>query len=217
MKNFNMMVAILNLVCVASCAQQNGSFHVKSNLYQLGMGCKKFYLEAVISAQSFKKNWPSKCIIFSTMHRSNFLSTCIPNAVANYLLFQYQWSFCLRSITTPWQDWCMWVLRSAGELVREIGLTGCALWKLTKIGTKYSMHKIAHVKQWELWTSSSEVYIAYWTMNNRQTGYKVRYLCWSRPEWQWPVMLSTELQCVCVLCTIEIFFRTADRQDQRSC
>ena len=50
-----MMVAILNLVCVASCAQQNGSFHVKSSLYQLGMSCKKFHLEAVISVQSFKK------------------------------------------------------------------------------------------------------------------------------------------------------------------
>ena len=73
--------------------------------------------------------------------------------------------------------------------------------EIDKIGTKYSMHKIAHAKQWELWTSSSEVCIAYWNMNNRQTGYKVRYLCWSRPKWQWPLMLSTELQCVCVCCT----------------
>ena len=36
----------------------------------------------------------------------------------------------LRSITTPWQDWCMWVLRSAAERDR---LPGSALWKLTKL------------------------------------------------------------------------------------
>ena len=67
----------------------------------------------------------------------------------------------LRSITTHalWQDWCMWGLRSAGERDRLIRLH---IVEIDKIGTKYSMHKIAHVKHWELHTSSSEGCIAYW-------------------------------------------------------
>ena len=129
------------------------------------------------------------------MHSSNFLSTCIPNAVVNYLLFQ---SLC-------WEvqkyynthhgriDVCkIWGLRSAGGRHTRL----CTV-EIDKIGTKYSMHKIAHAKYWEMCTSSLEGYIGHWNMNNRQSGCKVRYLCQSRPEWQWPVMFSTELQCVC--------------------
>ena len=54
-RNFNMMVAILNLVCVGHCAEQTGSFHVKSSLYDLVMGCKMFHHKAVISVQSLKR------------------------------------------------------------------------------------------------------------------------------------------------------------------
>ena len=82
-----MMVAILNLVCVVSCAQQNGSFHVISSLYNLVMGCKMFHHKPVVSVQSLKRIHRVTLQI-STMCSSNFLSTCIPNAVVNYLLFQ---------------------------------------------------------------------------------------------------------------------------------
>ena len=43
--------------------------------------------------------------------------------------------------------------------------------EIDKIGTKYSMHKIAHTKHWELCTSSSEgvtAYSCYWNVKNRQ-------------------------------------------------
>ena len=48
------MVAILNFVCVGHCTEQTGSFHVKSSLYDLVMGCKIFYNKTVISVQSLK-------------------------------------------------------------------------------------------------------------------------------------------------------------------
>ena len=131
----------------------------------------------------------------STMRRFYFLSTCIPNAVANYLLFQYQWSLCLRSITTPWQDWCMWVLRSAGETDR---LPGCTLWTLTKLElniqcTRSPMH-------WELQTSSLEGCIAYWNMNNRQTDRMKGQIFVSKQAWM-TVTSSIKWTALCVCCT----------------
>ena len=118
-----------------------------------------------------------------------------------------------RSITTHTMAGLVYVrsevlgLRSAGERHTRLWIV-----EIDKIGIKYSMHKIVHVKHWEMCTSSLEGCIAHWNMNNRQSGCKVRYLCQSGPEWQWPVMLSTELQCVS-LCTVEIYIRTVDRQD----
>ena len=71
------------------------------------------------------------------MHSSNFLSTCIPNAVVNYLLFQSLFFGKLRSITIHTMAGLMYVRsevwdcqRSAGERHR---LLGCTLWKLTKL------------------------------------------------------------------------------------
>ena len=85
------MVAILNLDCVGHCAEQTGSFDVRSSLYNLVMGCKMFNHKAVLSVQSLKRIHRVTLQI-STMCSSNFLSTCIPNAMVNYLLFQSQWS-----------------------------------------------------------------------------------------------------------------------------
>ena len=63
------------------------------------------------------------------MHSSSFLSTCIANAVVNYLLLQ---SLC-------WEVEKYYnthhgridVCEVSGQLVRDI--PGCALWKLTKL------------------------------------------------------------------------------------
>ena len=115
--------------------------------------------------------------------------------VVNYLLFQSLCQEVEKYYNTHYGriDVCeVWGLRSAVERHTRLRIV-----EIDKIGTKYSMHKIAHVKHWKMHTHSLEGCIAYWNMNNRQTGCKVRYLCQSRPEWQWPVMLSTELQCVC--------------------
>ena len=130
------------------------------------------------------------------MHSSNFLSTCIPNAVVNYLLFQ---SLCWeveKYCNTPHGKidvcgvWC--------QLERD-RQPGCALWKLTKLEPN-----IQHTRL-PMWSTGNcalvvqrgTLPIEIWT-TDRQTGWKVRYLCQSRPDWQQPV-LSNELHCVCVV------------------
>ena len=104
----------------------------------------------------------------------------------------------LRCITTPWQDWCTWGLRSAGETDK---LPGCALWKLTKLEPNIQCTRLpmqsTGICTLVVWRSALP--IAYWNMNNRQTWWMVRYLCQSSPKWQRPVMLSKELHCVCVV------------------
>ena len=66
-------------------------------------------------------------------------------------------------VTTVWEvlqhriDVCeFW-----GQLVREIDIQVVHIVDIDKFGTKYSMHKIAHAKHWELHTSSLEGCIAY--------------------------------------------------------
>ena len=88
---------------------------------------------------------------------------------------------------------------SAGHLMREID------------------YQVAHCGNWQNWNQifnaqdcpcestgncglvvcRGALPIEIW-ITDRQTGWKVRYLCQSRPEWQWPV-LSNELCCVCVV------------------
>ena len=176
----------------------------------------------------------------STMRRSNFLSTCIPNAVANYLLFQYWWSLCLRSITTPWQDWCMWVLRWAGERDR---LPGCTLWKLTKLEPNIQCIRLPMRSNGncglvvqrcalpiEIWTTDrqdirSDICVEADLNDSDVINWTVVCVCCTQLKFsseqltdrikghvsgptdetkedlndndQWPVMLSTELNCVC--------------------
>ena len=94
----------------------------------------------------------------------------------------------------------MWGLRSAGERDR---LPGCTLWKLTKLEpniqcTRLPMQSTGNCA---LVVQRGALPIEIWT-TDRQTGWKVTYLCQSRPEWQQPV-LSNELHCVCVLRTVE--------------
>ena len=102
----------------------------------------------------------------------------------------------LRCITTPWQDWCMWGLRSASETDK---LPGCTLWKLTKLEpnircTRLPMQSTG-ICTLVVWRGALPIEI--WT-TDRQTWWMVRYLCQSSPKWQRPVMLSKELHCVCV-------------------
>ena len=108
---------------------------------------------------------------------------------------------------TPWQDWCLWGLRSAGERHTRLCIV-----EIDKIGTKYSMHKIAHAKHWELHTSSSEGCTAYWNMN-RQTDRMKGQIFVSKQAW----MTATSVikwTALCVLCTVEIYIKSADRQDK---
>ena len=151
----------------------------------------------------------------STMRRSNFLSTCIPNAMANYLLLQYRWSLYLRSITTPWQDWCMWVLRPAGERDR---LPGCALWKLTKLepNIQYTRLPMRSNGNCGLVVQRCALPIEIWTTDRQDIRSDICVKADLNDSDQWCYQLTCSV-CVCVLCTVEIFFRTADRQDQRSC
>ena len=84
-----------------------------------------FHHQAVIGVQSFKRNHQVIiCII----------QQCIA-LIFEYMYCKMLWSiiycsshYCSRSITTG--DWCLWVLRSAGERDRH---PGCTLWKLTKL------------------------------------------------------------------------------------
>ena len=82
-----------------------------------------FHHQAVIGVQSFKRNHQVIVCIFQQ---------CVALIFWVHVL-QMLWSIiycsshhCLRSITI--QDWCLWVLRSAGERDRH---PGCALWTLT--------------------------------------------------------------------------------------
>ena len=170
-----------------------------------------FHLKAVISVQNFKR-----------IHRVTvcLFQQCI--ALIFWVhVFQMLWSiiYCSKFTLwgswevlqhTPWQDWCLWGLRSAGERDR---LPGCAMWKLTKLEPNIQCTRLP------MWSTGNctlvvqrgALPIEIWT-TDRQTGWKVRYLCQSRPEWQQPV-LSNELHCVCVLHTVEIYIKSADRQD----
>ena len=99
---------------------------------------------------------------------------------------------CLRSITT--QDWCLWVLRSAGERDRH---PGCNIVDIDKFGTKYSMHKIAHAKHWELHTSSSEGCTAYWNMNRQTDRMKGQIFVSKAGLNDSNQCYQNELHCVC--------------------
>ena len=72
--------------------------------------------------------------------------------------------------------------------------------EIDKIGTKYSMHKIAHAKHWELPTSSSEGCIAYWNINNRQTDRMKAQIFVSKQAWMIvPSVIKWTALCVCVV------------------
>ena len=74
------------------------------------------------------------------------------------------------------------------------------------------MHKIAHAKHWELHTSSLEGCTAYWNMN-RQTDRMKGQIFVSKQAW----MIATSVikwTALCVLCTVEIYIKSADRQDK---
>ena len=181
------MVAILNLDYVGHCAEQTGWFHARSSFLNLVMGCKMFHHQAVIGVQSFKRNHQVIVCIFQQ---------CVALIFWVHVL-QMLWSIiycsshhCLRSITT--QDWCLWVLRSAGERDRH---PGCTLLTLTILepNTQCTRLPMQSTGNCTLVVQRGALPIEIWT--DRETGWKVRYLCQSRPEWQQPV-LSNELHCV---------------------
>ena len=131
------------------------------------------------------------------MHSSNFLSTCIANAVVNYLLFQaplfekyYNTGLIFVSSEVSWWE-------------RH---PGCTLSTLTNLepntqGTRLPMQSTGNCAL-VVWRGALPIEI--WT--DRQTGWKVRYLCQSRPEWQQPV-LSNELHHVCCAQWIFTFYQ----------
>ena len=142
----------------------------------------------------------------STMCMSNFLSTCIPNTVANYLLFQYQWSTFFEKYYNTMAG-LMYVSSEvswwAGERDR---LPGCALWKLTKLEPNIQCTRLP---MWStgnyglvVWRCTLPIEI--W--NNRQTGYTVQlYVSKAGPEWQWTSDVINWTAVCGVLCTVENF------------
>ena len=147
-----------------------------------------FHHQAVIGVQSFKRNHQVIVCIFQQ---------CIALIFWVHVL-QLLWSIiycsshhCLRSITT--QEWCLWVLRSAGERDRH---PGCTLSTLTNLEpntqcTRLPMQSTGNCAL-VVWRGALPIEI----LTDRQTGWKVRYLCQSRSKWQQSV-LSNELYCVC--------------------
>ena len=123
------------------------------------------------------------------MHSSNFLSTCIANAVVNYLLFQSP------LFKKYYNTGLMFVSSEVSWWEIDIQVAHCWHWQIwnqilnTQDCPMQSTGNCALV----VWRGALPIEI--WT-TDRQTGWKVRYLCQSRPEWQQPV-LSNELHCVC--------------------
>ena len=115
---------------------------------------------------------------------------------------------CLRSVTT--QDWCLWVLRSAGERDRTSRLCIVWYWQIWNQILNAQDCPCKSTGNCTLVVQSGALPIEIWT--DRQTGWKVRYLCQSRPEWQQPV-LSNELHCVCCA-QWKFTIKSADRQDK---
>ena len=147
-----------------------------------------FHHQAVIGVQSFKRNHQVIVCIFQQ---------CVALIVWVHVL-QMLWSIiycsshhCLRSITT--QDWCLWVLRSAGERDRH---PGCTLWTLTNLepNTQHTRLPMQSTGNCALVVWRGALPIEIWT-TDRQTRWKVRYLCQSRPEWEQPVLSNSGNLC----------------------
>ena len=104
----------------------------------------------------------------------------------------------LRCITTPWQDWCTWGLRSAGE---TDSLPGCALWKLTKLEpniqrTRLPMQRTG-ICALVVWRGA--LLIAYWNMNNRQTDMMKGQIFVSKQSWMTETsdVIKRTASCLC--------------------
>ena len=154
----------------------------------------------------------------STMRRSNFLSTCIPNAVAYYLLFQYpmvtffeKYYNTMAGLTYVSSEVSWW----AGERDR---LPGCTLWKLTKLEPNIQCARLPMQSNGNcgLVVQRCALPIEIWTTDRQDIRSDICVKADLNDSDQWCYQLNCSV-CVCVLCTVEIFFRTADRQDQRSC
>ena len=84
------------------------------------------------------------------------------------------------------------------------------------------MRKIAHVKHWELHTSSLEEYTAYWstlsigmwTTDRQDERSDMCVKAGLNDSTQW----CYQMNCIVfVLCTVEISIQSADRQGYHSC
>ena len=165
-----------------------------------------FHHQAVIGVQSFKRNHQVIGCIFQQ---------CIALIFWAHVL-QVLWSIiycsshhCLRSITI--QDWCLWVLRSAGERDRH---PGCALWTLTNLEpntqcTRLPMQSTGNCTL-VVWRGALPIKI--WT-TDRQTDRMKGQIFVSKQAW----MTATSVikwTALCVLCTVEIYIKSADRQDK---
>ena len=165
-----------------------------------------FHHQAVIGVQSFKRNHQVIVCIFQQ---------CVALIFWVHVL-QMLWSIiycsshhCLRSITT--QDWCLWVLRSAGERDRH---PGCALWTLTNLEpntqcTRLPMQSTGNCAL-VVWRGALPIKI--WT-TDRQTNRMKGQIFVSKQAW----MTATSVikwTVLCGLCTVEIYIKSADRQDK---
>ena len=165
-----------------------------------------FHHQAVIGVQSFKRNQQVIVCIFQQ---------CVALIFRVHVL-QMLWSIiycsshhCLRSITT--QDWCLWVLRSAGERDRH---PGCALWTLTNLepNTQHTRLPMQGTRNCALVVWRGALPIKIWT-TDRQTDRMKGQIFVSKQAW----MTATSVikwTALCVLHTVEIYIKSADRQDK---
>ena len=151
----------------ASCGQQNGSFHLKSSLYQLGTAAKCSILKESLSVQSFKRNnWViawifEQCVaLISWVHVLQMLWSIIYCSSSNgHFEMYYNTMAGLMYVR---------FVRSAGKSDK---LPGCALWKLTKLEPNIQHTRLPRqstgICTLVVWRGALP--IAYWNMNNRQT------------------------------------------------
>ena len=161
-----------------------------------------FHHQAVIGVQSFKRNHQVIVCIFQQ---------CVALIFWVHVL-QMLWSIiycsshhCLRSITT--QDWYFWVLRSAGERDRH---PGCTLWTLTNLepNTQHTRLPMQSTGNCTLvvWRGALPIKIG---TTDRMKG----QIFVSKQAW----MTATSVikwTALCVLHTVEINIKSADRQDK---
>ena len=106
---------------------------------------------------------------------------------------------------------------SAGERDR---LTGCALWRLTKLEPNIQCTRLPMQSNGNcgpvVWRCALPIEI--WTTDRQDIRSDSCVKADLNDSDQWCYQLNCSVcVCVCVLHTVEIFFRTADRQDKRSC
>ena len=167
-----------------------------------------FHHQAVIGVQSFKRNHQVIVCIFQQCIALIFWVHVLQMLWSNIYCFSHH---CLRSITT--QDWCLWVLRSAGERDRH---PGCALWKLTKLepNTQCTRLPMWSTGNCALVVWRSTLSIGMWTTDRQGERSDMYIKAGLNDSAQW----CYQMNCIVfVLCTVGIYIQSTDRQGYHSC